>query len=317
MIMAVAIVGIITPMVLSLLMTVLKGFTGYEAAVQLRKNNQASINRIYLRLGSCKRMFENETVAANNYLTRISLTGYPTLLAGSKLPTISETGVLNIDSPTFVSANVGNSMFFVSNDSSSVLSDTGTVRIDLFRFNYYYLTSDNPHPLYDRESYLLVEWRSIQYADYNGLVRITTAAVQQSAVKELVASGINYAWDSSAVATNAAFYNLTTGGAMVSVPAYTIENYKCTTLTSLLTGIVMGGYKYGISANSAGWAKAPKTVPKFATANVKFPGGFETAVVGHSSGRQVLMRTVLVAQGNMPSIIGDDILLITSVRDLW
>jgi type II secretory pathway pseudopilin PulG len=316
-IMVVAIIGIITPMVLSLLVTIMRGFTGYEAASQMRKTNQETLNRIYLRLGSSKRLYEYTAVTANNMLTRISLTGFPSLLTGSKLPVIAETGVLNTDTTGFMAAIVGNSLFFANNDSSMVLVNTSTIRVDLFRFNYYYLTPDNTHSIYDKESYLITEWRSVQYADYRELISITTAAVRACAVTELFNKGIIYAWDTTAIDNNSAFYTMNNAGVISAATDHMIQNYKCANLTNMITGIVMGGYKYGVSANSAGWAKAPKVVPHYATQSLKFPGGFEVVVVGNSAGRQVLVRNVLVAQGSMPSILGDDMMIITSVRDVW
>jgi len=50
--------GIVTPVSGTLVTTITKGFTGYEAAIPLRKTNQQSLDRVYMRLGSCKRIFK-------------------------------------------------------------------------------------------------------------------------------------------------------------------------------------------------------------------------------------------------------------------
>ena len=316
--MAVVILGIITPGLVMLMSTMTRGFTGYEASVNLREVNQKTLNKIYLRVGSNKRLFEN---SANDtgYLNKISLTGCPARLTGSILPTIQDAGTLTTGTTNFVSASVGNSLLFANNDSSmQVLTGTNTVRIDLFRFNYYYVTSDNPKPIYDHACYRLIEWRSVQYADYNQLMNITNTTRRANAIKALYNANIRYAWDSDNLSAASAFslFTLATGAVTVSA-AHVIPQYKCTVLTSIVTGLILGGYGYGVSANSAGWATAPKTVPVFAAASGLFPGGFEVAIVGSSSGRQILLRCVLVAQGSMRGIVADDMQIIATARDLW
>jgi hypothetical protein len=322
--MAVIILGIITPGLVMLMSSLTKGFTGYEAAVNLREVNQKSLNKIYLRLGSNKRLFENN---ANDigYLNKISLAGNPSLMAGSLLPTIQDAGTLTTGTTNFIPANVGNSLFFANNDSSlqvlnstqAIVTTTNTVRVDLFRFNYYYLTV-NPKPIYDSTCYQLVEWRSVQYADYNQLMNITNTTRRANAIKALYNANIRYAWDTDDFNASSAFYTFTLANGTMSVSAaHILPQYKCTVLTNIITGIVIGGYRYGISANSAGWATAPKSVPIYATAAGAFPGGFEVAIVGSSSGREILLRSVLVAQGTMRGIAADDMQVIASARDLW
>jgi len=110
--MAVVIIGIVTPVVAMLLTQTLKSFTSYEATMQLRKTNQATLNRIYLRLGSCKRIFDNST-ADNVFLSRVDLSSSPVVLSGSALPVIQRTGSLAFGTTEFTQADVGNSLFFV------------------------------------------------------------------------------------------------------------------------------------------------------------------------------------------------------------
>ena len=312
---AVAIIGIITPAILALLVTLINGFTGYEAATQLRITNQSTLNRIYLRLGSCKRIFQN--IAADTaYLNRIVLTGCPPVLSGSALPVIQSTGTLNFGSPDFITADVGNSLFFANYEGTVILTSTITVRIDTFRFNYYYLSAQNPKSIKDRASYAVEEWRSIAYADMLQL-QSYTGALKTSLIKELYSKGYTYGWDTSASAVGSAFWSFSSNGTVTAVQAHQISKFQNTVLTKMLTGIIIGGYNYGVSANSSGWTNAPKKVPVYAVAAGSFPSGFEVAIGGSSSGRIVLIRSVLVAQGNFKNIIGDDLEQITSARDLW
>jgi type II secretory pathway pseudopilin PulG len=312
---ALAIMGIITPVLVSLLTYVTSGFTGYEATSQLRKMNQKTLNRIYLRVGSCKRIFQNVTLD-NAFVGRLILTGCPSALAGSALPSIQTASTLNVGTTDFISSSVGNSLFFANNESTQVLA-TGTVRIDTYRFNYYYVTSTNPNPLPGVESYGIVEWRSVLYADINQLNSITNAALRTNVVKELYGKGVSYTWNPSTTDVNSAFSNLASNGSITLSATHTIPQYKNRFLTNAITGIVFGGYRYGVSCNSSFWTKAPKTVPIYAVAAGKFPGGFEVAIGGPTAGRQILIRSVLVARGSMRSIIGDDTQIVCSARDLW
>ena len=197
-------------------------------------------------------------------------------------------------------------------------SSTHTVRIDIYRFNYYYLTSENPKTISDKQSYCLVEWRSVVYADYKELMDIQRDSVQRAnTVKELVNQGISYCWDPFAIDASAAFFSMGSDGSITPNPGHTIQKDKHKILTDIRTGIMGSGYKYGISPNTSGWGRAPAVVPQYASASGNFPGGLEVIVIGSSMGRKVLVRTVLVAQGSMASIIGNDQALVCSVHDVW
>lgn len=312
---ALAVIGIIIPALLSLIVMLTNGFSAYEASTQLRVTNQSTLNRIHLRLGSCKRIFQNLS-ADTAYLNQLVLTGCPPVLSGSALPVIQSSGTLAYGTPDFVSADVGNSLFFANYEGMDIITSTVTTRIDTFRFNYYYLTTQNPKSIKARPSYALVEWRSIAYAD---MLQIETypAATQTLLIRQLYKDGYQYGWDTSQTNVTSAFWSFNSNGTASSIVSPAIPMYKYTILTTMLTGIIIGGYKYGISPNSSGWPSAPKTVPEYALASGNFPSGFEVAIAGNSSGREVLIRSVLVAQGNFKNIVGDDLEEITSARDLW
>ena len=322
--MAVVIIGIVTPVITMLLMQTLKGFTAYESTMQLRKTNQTTLNRIYLRLGSCKRIFDNST-ADNVFLSRVDLSAAPALLSGSVIPTIQRSGSLAIGTTDFIPADVGNCLFFANNDSMpTLLTGTATVKVDVYRFNFYYLTSANPKPIRAAETYSVVEWQSVQFADYDQVMAVPTTDTpnrQKNMIAALYASGIQYAWDSNQTDATIAFYSFNASGAISSagMGAFSIPMYRSKVLTSMMTGIIIGGFSYGVSSNSSLWttAKCPKTVPVYGVASSKFPGGFEVAIAGSSSGRSVLIRSVLVAQGTMQSIVADDLENVSMARDVW
>ncbi|MDD5687164.1 MAG: prepilin-type N-terminal cleavage/methylation domain-containing protein [Elusimicrobia bacterium] len=327
-IISLAIFLIIVPGVSMLLINVTRGFTSFEVANTLKKTNQETLNRIYLRLSECKRIFDNSPTG-NDYSTRIdtsTVAGCPKGLSDSHLPKIEEGAIVApgtlVSSPT----SVGNSLFFATNDSAKSVFDAVnniTHTIDVYRFNYYYLTSDNPRSITDRQSYRIVEWRSVLYADYYQLMNIPLASRTET-IKGLVAppNNVVYAWNASEEVSSVAFWTLDGAGNMTPIvnPTYKIPKFQCKVLTEMITGIMGSGYKYGISPNSSVptvWARAPKIVPQYAIAAGNFPGGFEVVIVGNPGGRKVFLRSVLVAQGAMAGILGDDQLVLCSVRDLW
>jgi len=320
--MATVVIGIVTPIVVMLLAQSMKGFTAYEATMQLRKTNQVSLNRIYLRLGSCKRIFQNSSTD-NVFLSRADLSGAPAELTGSVLPTIQATGSLAVGTTDFTPADVGNCLFFANNDSMpTLLSGTSTVKVDVYRFNFYYLTTANPKPIQAAETYKLVEWQSIQFADYDQVMAVPTLNNRQkNMIKALYAMGIQYSFDSNQMDATQAFWQFDASGGISSsgMGSFTIPMSRYKLLTNIITGIIIGGYNYGVSSNSSLWTKpaCPKTIPLYGVASGKFPGGFEVAIAGSSSGRSVLMRSVLVAQGTMQGVVADDMQNVTMARDVW
>jgi prepilin-type N-terminal cleavage/methylation domain-containing protein len=320
---AITIYLIVVPGITALLITVIKGFTSYEATNGLKKNNQESINRVYLALIENKRIFQN-TTADNAFLSKVSLSGAPAVLTGSKLPKVEQNGTLFPATTNFVAGSVGNCLFFATNDPTQILTgvagssgSTTTVRTDIYRFNYYYLSTVNPKSITGNVSYSLVEWVSVAYADYNQLLSITDTTLRSNSVKRLVANGLSFAWDPTSTSATGAFYNLGSGGTISLSSGHSIQKSRSAVLTKILTGIMGRGYKYGVSPNSYGWPKAPVTVPKYATASGSFPGGFEIVVVGSSMGRRVLVRIVIVAQGAMAKILGNDQTIVCSAHDVW
>jgi len=309
-----AIMGIITPVLVVLLTSITKGFTGYEAAMSMRKINQQSLNRMYMRLGSCKRIFENST-NDSTYLNKVAFNSSPAAISIIKLPTINRDGSLAAGTTNFDATGVGNAILFATNEMVQAMSSS-TFRIDVYRFNYYYLTSANTSVIDSGSSYKLVEWRSAAYADNNQLNNLSTSS-RTVVATQLYNAGIKYAWDPTKTTITGALSTITNVGGISTDASPTIKEYKYKVLTDMITGVVIGGYRYGVSRNSSDWAKAPKIVPLFTTANGTFPGGFEVAVAGSSAGRQVLIRSVLVAQGSMKAIIGDDLQVVASARDLW
>ncbi|NLO91816.1 MAG: hypothetical protein GX410_07490, partial [Elusimicrobia bacterium] len=183
-------------------------------------------------------------------------------------------------------------------------------------------TPDNSPAILGRQTYKVVEWESIPYADCDQINTITNATKKPSTVSALMDKGIKFCWSPSATATNIAFSSFTrtgsgTGILLVSYP-HSIAREKSTALTTVTTGIMGGGYMYGISPNaSAGDGTFKKTVPAYAAASGTFPAGLEVGISGSSAGRQVLIRSVVVAKGTVMKMIADEEVIICSARDIW
>ncbi|MCK4533126.1 hypothetical protein KAU39_05015, partial [bacterium] len=269
-------------------------------------------------------LFENNT-AGNDYLGILDLTGSPFLLAGSLLPVIEELGSLSPASPDFVQSSVGNTLFFagsgVPQTLENIVDSSGTVsavRVDIYRFHYYYLTQDNSGNIAGKGyRYNLILWKSVEYAGYNQInaAAIPDATKRSNTVTALHNNGILCAWDCSEDDVTAAFYSLTAGGSINADAAHTISQDSIDDI-KMLTGISGSGFKYGVSFNTSTGFQTNKPVPQFAAASGHFPGGFEVLVVGSSGGRQVFVRLVLVSQG-VGGIQVEEQIILCNVRDLW
>ncbi|OQA89742.1 MAG: hypothetical protein BWY26_01639 [Elusimicrobia bacterium ADurb.Bin231] len=321
-IVAITIMAIITPVMSMVLFYVIKGFSSYEAINSINKKNQEMLNRIYMRMSVNKRIFQN-TSSDNQFLSRIQLTNCPSVLANSKLAKIEEGGSLSPDTTTFIAASAGNSLFFGSYEFASTFnnvadsdSSTHTVKIDLYRFYYYYITADNPHSITSRPSYRGIEWKSIPYVDYRELINITNSTLRSNTVKKIYAAGIRYGWDPAATVASGSFYSLNSNGNITLQSAHNIQKDKYIDITKIATGIMGSAYRYGVSPNTAGWPQAPLKIPEYGITNGSFPGGFETVIVGSSRGRKVLVRSSIVAQ-IMTSYVTSQLTIVCSARDVW
>lgn len=320
--------AIIIPILAVVFMGANKSFTGYEAINSLKKMNQETVNRIYLRLGRTKRLFENSTDNLT-YLNKLNMTGSPAAMSGSLLPTIEETGTLAEGTTDFHPASFGNSLLMAYNEKTVQLdgitetassTTTVSVRIDSYKFAYYYLTEQDSPKILGKQTYKVAEWHSVPYAECNQIVNISSATKKSNVIVGLVGKGINYCWDSSKSSSTLAFSSFTitgTTGALTSAPGHQIINQGTQILTKTITGIMRGGYQYGMSPNQSTWGGNTKVVPRFATESGTFPGGLEIGIVGASAARQVLVRSVMVAHGNSMAMTGSELMVVVSSRDIW
>ena len=343
-----ALIAIITPAITYLFVKVQQGMAADEMRLNLTKINEQTTLRIHETLATNRHLFQNDASGTafmgpvTNGMSANTKAVYP-ILAGSQLPLQQPiTGTGSFSPVTAISADFGNSLLFAAYDVPQTIGGqiylapatvTGalnsygtptTVIIHLYRFYYYYLTTSGA-PLRDVKAYRLVEWQSMQYANYNELNDIADSTLQGHVITWLTTPGnlsptnagyaLTVGYDPTQSALASAFYNL--NASLTSVTPASFPEGTASLITFGNTGIMSGGFGYGVSPNSTGWPNAPKTVPLYGTASGSFPGGFETGISGTAAGKEVMIRELLVAQGAAPKVVWNDETVVDSVRDTW
>lgn len=318
MVIAVAIVGTVVPMIVMMLNATSKGFTNFEAASSMKQLNQNSLNRIYLRLNRSKRLFENDTFG-NALLARVNTTGLPAAVSGSKLPTIISSGSFSASSATFSAAAFGNRLFFayLSATKEMPVSGNDIWRVDVYKFAGYYLTASGASAVNGTQAYNLFEFESIPYADCSQITALTTTANRKTLTQNLISTGIVSCLLASTTDYTKAIQTINSDGTLTVASSDKITVLKTQILTKAQTGIMGRNYNYGISPNTSVWANAKASVPLYAAASSSFPGGLEVGIVGGANGRQVLVRSVAVAQGERNSLVFNDMSVVSNSRDIW
>lgn len=352
-----AMIAIITPAMTYLFAKVTQGMASDEMHTQLQLGNQALLNRIQVRMAANRHFFMADTSGGVSFLTRLNLSTAPSTLAGTTLsqPQTSTTGSLSPNVSGFQPTFVGNALLFGAYDApqtifyntagtapkiatavpmtvtgASVTDMNGeqqTIIVDLYRFYFYYLTSQVTKQLYDTTAYSLIEWQSVQFPDWTEIVNYNDSVLQGNILAMLKASGLTTAWDPTQTDPSQAF--VTFGGASYGTAStgvtgvngtYTIPMETYYNVTKVQPGILSTGFRYGISPNSANWKSAPVQVPLFATGAGAFPSGFEVAAGSNSSGRQVMLRSVWVAEGangGKVRAVYNDINMVDEIADNW
>ncbi len=200
-----------------------------------------------------------------------------------------------------------------------------TVVLDAYRFYYYYLSTKGVRQVKNATDYNLTEWQSVQYADYRELADIPDTNLQTEAASWLAnpptASGykaITVAWDPDAEDPTQAFYSLSSAGIGSVLTSYKIlEAQPAVNLTQISSGILSGGFNYGVAGNTAGFVGSA-AVPLYGTASGVFPGGFEIGMSGSGTGLEVLVRELLIASGATGTGgTWNDNTMVTNARDVW
>lgn len=223
----------------------------------------------------------------------------------NKLPAINDTGSLPPQSDY-----VGNVLFVVKYLNPIELTvESINYRIDNYRFVCYFLAKDTNTKINGRNPIVLLKAQSREtYADYTAIDRISVNNVKKSLVQALYNIGIRYALDLK----NAKFYSLGDNGNTSPLNNYSIQ--MDSSLASKNFGVNQlptGSVYYAIGYNNMGYI----AIPKFASPDNTgdgFPHGFEVAIVGPRSSRDILVRTVVIAYLSS-KILGNESSTIISV----
>jgi hypothetical protein len=318
--------------VATLLTSIQRNYGAEDARTGIKTAGQTALNTIATNLTACKRVFQN-TAGDLTFLGIVQYgTGAAAPLAGSQLPQINDGASMSVSSPAFVPSAVGNSLFLASNDKpftdpAPILDGSGnpyTLRIDIYHFDYYYLSQGTGKGVGGKNQIMLSEWHSVDFADYSEIVTWTDPTLQANLVKDLKAAGYNYAWNTTQSSTTAAFYQLNADGSIPVLGAPTLPQSSAGSMLQIVTGALGSGYHYGVAPNTSATFKIPYPVPVFCvsspappcTQTATFPSGFEIVIVGSSSARQVLMRLVVAAEGVFKGAIANQQMIVAIARDV-
>jgi len=292
-----------------------KASSSTEATNQMKSCSQKAVNKIGLRLSESKRIFEN-TGSDTPFLARVA--GIETILPGSRLPRIEETGSLSPGDPLFTASGVGNSLFFANTEFPEVLvlSTTCSVRIDAYVFNYYYLAQTTGVSICNTPVIRLMGWHSKEYADYTQL-NVLSGNTRTLTVQALFNRNIRMAWDPTATDPSNAFYVINLAATLPNTATHKLVMDEQEDMTRFAKGIMWGRYRSGISPNTGGSAKTSQIVPEFGLPSGYFPSGFEVTVIGPRSAHRIFIRLVLIAEGPLNFLLAYENSVLNSARNLW
>lgn len=301
-----AIVSIVIPIVYQVSESVVFSTTTMTATNDIKLINQRLIEDIKVDVVQSAMIFDDNSSYKN--MISISIPSNFTQLNKNKLPVINETGSFPPEQ-----AKVGNVLFMAKylTPIEVTVEDTEhrshVYRLDIFKFVYYFLAKDNSYKIKDRNPIVLLRAQSREsYVDYLIINSIKDNNQKKALVIALYNSGMRYAIDLK----NAKFYELRSNGNTLPINNHQIQ--MDTSLASKSFGVnrlPTGSVYYAMGYNGMG------NIPKFANADNtgdKFPNGFEVAVVGPRSSRDVLIRSVIVAHIS-GKVLGNENVTIISV----
>ncbi len=281
----------------------------------------------------------------------------PATVTGSAMAVLQSNSSQSFANAVINSNLIGNELLFATYDSPQnignqrynapltttggaggvIVTDSAGVTVpmvvDVYRFWFYYLAANptNRGPK-DFKTYRLVEWESTQMADAAEINNMPDTVLAGNVIKWLVAGGdantnttysIRLAWDPHQNSDANAFYSLNTNGTLTALAAtQPVTEATWQYITRVNQGILSGGFRYGIMGNTWSGATPPalgtkNVVPILATPNGLFPGGFEVGLSGNDQGREVLFRSMLVAEGATKLPVYNDETSVVNFFDVW
>lgn len=334
---------------------------------QLKQHAESGLFKISNKLAEAKILFEENTEGVA-YKGKIAFaSGQPTPVTNSYLPIIRGNGSVykqrtcEKDAQQFFwGPSVGNSLFFTTlaglfDMKTGGVSLSGTTQpqvLDLYRFNYYYLsdnytsaggeiTNISRNVSSPRPALQIMDWSSALYVDYDQLKSFfdrsgVTSGEKSSVISKLGEAGVVAVWKKGEVNPNQAFYNLNTSLSLKG-GGYKIANAQ---INKLMAWTNSSSSIYSVAYNQdivTGAFKIKSQVPMFfsndppedcssitpapqpaanSRPDTDYPLGFEVAIVGPNSGRTVHMYLTLVGQTNHPQLAEHVHSLSAYARDL-
>lgn len=299
-IISLAIFSLVIPIIYEVSQEVISSTTTMAAVNETKLINQMLISDIKAEVIQSALIFDNSSSYKDKII--LSLPSNFTPLDSSRLPIIDETSKLppNPD-------KVGNIIFTAKylKPIESTVNNT-TYRLDSYRFLYYFLAKDTSVTINRRSPIVLLKAKSREvYVDYVGISNISDNNARKGLVEALYSMGIGYAVDLK----RAKFYKLSQNGNISPVDNHLIE--MDTTLASKDFGfktLPTGNVYYAIGYNGS------IGTPKFAIPSDmgdSFPNGFEVAIVGPRSSRDILVRIVVTANFSAKTLGNENISIIS------
>jgi prepilin-type N-terminal cleavage/methylation domain-containing protein len=280
---------------------------------------QGAVNTIQTSLTQARQVFDGGGIGAG-YFNQLTIPSGAPLLTDSRQPTADVTGELLADASG--ETWTGNCLLIARQLAPIEITYTanggGTVSMDRYRFEFFYLTQKNTWKFAGSDVGHLDAMRawSDEYADHFQLVNLSlTAAQRQQVHQALIASALSRSWNPGA-ASNQAFYNINSDGTFTLQATHNIALSKYKSVTPQIEGgRIFGKMNYSVAfasadlpAGSPGGPPAPAdpdapppiygTIHKFASyddGDPLFPSGMEFKIVGQGASQRVLARVVMVA----------------------
>ena len=223
----------------------------------------------------------------SGYTLYLNLPPNYTSLNKNKLPVINETGSFPPEPD-----KVGNILFMAKYLSPVEITVNGTnYRIDCYSFIYYFLAKDTGSTINGKNPIILMRSQSQEtYVDAVMINSISDNNQKKALVTELYNKSIRHAIDLK----NTKFYALDDKGNIPLENNHTVQMESNPASRDFgANQLPTGKVYYAIGYNNMGLID----IPKFANADNSgdgFPNGFEVAIVGPKSSRDILVRTVVI-----------------------
>lgn len=322
---------LLTMMILAVSTLSISGAESQEYAGRLNRTTELTqdiLDRMRLELVSSVRTFGNDAEGTGN-LAVLDLTGTPAPLAGLRLPTVSATGQVQVD--TAGSQITGNQLFFAKLAWSDRFACTSgnEYLVDIYRWVYYYLTPEGGGPVSGSSVGLnLVRVASEPMADASGIDRITDPTDQEEVLEHLFTSSpdalgnvhakCEVVWSRGGnPATVGTLRQIDDTDWSLSTTPLGTRPDPWRILRSSEDFVSLLSYRHhSIATNFARPAFGVGKYGFVSTTGAGFPHGFEVQVVGPSSARQILLHLVIASTNRRGQTAWSDMRVVVDGREL-